>query len=267
MLALGCGNRYAGGAGCRATPRRTGPIESMQDAVDYLRARLRGAAPRAAVVLGSGLGRLARGVEGASSIPFARIPGFPPPGVPGHAGEIVAGRIDGVEVLLQRGRFHLYAGLPPAAAARPVRLYASLGIVTLGPTSAAGRLSPLWRPPALPLAARGTFGAMRRERAAASPGGPTDRLERFTLLVAASVVVLLVALMWQQLLVLRSLIVEVFILLLLIIIIVVAVVVVVVVVVVAAKARGAEILLGHVLLWRIVAGEGEAAAEAERRVR
>lgn len=115
--------------------------------------RLEGTEPRAAVVLGSGLGALSRAVESAIRIPYAEIPGFPAPTVAGHAGELIAGAVEGVPVILQSGRFHLYEGHDPATVALPVRVFAELGIETLIVTNAAGGLRPTFRPPLLMLIA------------------------------------------------------------------------------------------------------------------
>ncbi|HEY6808663.1 MAG TPA: purine-nucleoside phosphorylase [Gemmatimonadales bacterium] len=97
--------------------------------------------PVVAIVLGSGLGFFAERLEDAVRIPYAKIPGFPQPGVAGHAGELVAGTLGGVSVLAQSGRFHLYEGHDAAVAALPVRVFARLGVRTLIVTNAAGGIS------------------------------------------------------------------------------------------------------------------------------
>ena len=66
--------------------------------------------PRVGLVLGSGLGGLADAVEVECSIGFAEVPGWPPATAPGHAGRLVMGRLAGVPVVVQQGRFHLYEG-------------------------------------------------------------------------------------------------------------------------------------------------------------
>jgi purine-nucleoside phosphorylase len=94
--------------------------------------------PTVAIVLGSGLGFLADEVADAVRIRYADIPGFPEPGVAGHKGELVAGTLERVPVLVQAGRFHLYEGHDAATAALPVRVFAKLGVKTLIVTNAAG---------------------------------------------------------------------------------------------------------------------------------
>lgn len=92
------------------------------------------------LVLGSGLGGLVREIEEPVHVPYDRLPGFPPVGVAGHAGEFVIGRLEGRRVLVQSGRFHLYEGHPPSRVVMPVRLAAALGAGTAVFTNAAGAL-------------------------------------------------------------------------------------------------------------------------------
>ncbi|HXI33858.1 MAG TPA: purine-nucleoside phosphorylase [Gemmatimonadales bacterium] len=123
----------------------------IRAAADAVARRLGKRRPRVAIVLGSGLGFLGEEVQDAVRIPYADIPGFPQPGVVGHKGELVAGTLEGVSVLVQSGRFHLYEGHSPATAALPVRVFAQLGVTTLVATNAAGGVRPNLRPPALML--------------------------------------------------------------------------------------------------------------------
>jgi purine-nucleoside phosphorylase len=107
-----------------------------------VRSRLEGAAsrPQVALVLGSGLTALIRAVQRPVAIPFADIPGFPPTGVAGHPGELIAGILADVPVILQSGRFHLYEGHRPELVALPIRLFRALGARILILTNAAGGL-------------------------------------------------------------------------------------------------------------------------------
>jgi purine-nucleoside phosphorylase len=122
-------------------------------ATEFLRGRLKGFGPRVGIVLGSGLGRLAERVGSASTVPYGAIPGFPEPRVAGHRGELVLGELEGVRVLLQNGRFHLYEGHTPETVALPVRVMRALGVETLIVTNAAGALRASFRPPTLMLIA------------------------------------------------------------------------------------------------------------------
>lgn len=131
-----------------AADPRAAAIEAAAAAV---RARIGTAAPRVAIVLGSGLGQLADAVTQPVRIGYADIPGFPAPGVAGHKGELVAGSLEGVPVLVQSGRFHLYEGHPIETTALPVRVFARLGIGTLVVTNAAGGIRSTFRPGTLML--------------------------------------------------------------------------------------------------------------------
>lgn len=125
----------------------------LKQAVGAVRERLGGVEPRVAIVLGSGLGALADGVDTPSRIPYGDISGFPLPSVHGHAGEFVIGSLEGVPVILQSGRFHLYEGHAIDTVVMPVRMFAELGIDTLIVTNAAGGLRATFRPPLLMLIA------------------------------------------------------------------------------------------------------------------
>src|SRR5919198_3591186 len=113
-------------------------IGAVRAATDAVRKRLGTFKPHVAVVLGSGLGFLANQVAAPIPIPYSQIPGFPEPGVAGHKGELVAGTLEGVPVIVQAGRFHLYEGHPAAVAGLPTRVFAELGIQVLIVTNAAG---------------------------------------------------------------------------------------------------------------------------------
>ena len=111
-------------------------------AVDVIRARLPHRAPRVGLVLGSGLNGIAATIEHATAIDYADLPGFPRPGVEGHAGRLVLGRLGGVEVACLQGRVHLYEGVPAAAVNILPRTLKALGCDTLILTNAAGSLRP-----------------------------------------------------------------------------------------------------------------------------
>jgi purine-nucleoside phosphorylase len=130
----------------------TGVEPRVELAARALREQLRGA-PRAAIVAGSGLGDLARGLDSPVRVPYAQIPGFPAASVVGHAGELVAGTLAGIPTVVQSGRFHLYEGHDPDTVALPVRTFAALGAEILIITNAAGGLEPRWTVPTLMLIA------------------------------------------------------------------------------------------------------------------
>lgn len=111
--------------------------DGVAPAAAYLRERIP-RTPGAALILGSGLGELAERVDDPVVVPYGDIPGFAPSTVAGHKGRLVAGRLEGVDVLAFQGRYHAYEGHEPAALATPVRAARALGVETLIVTCAAG---------------------------------------------------------------------------------------------------------------------------------
>ena len=96
--------------------------------------------PDIAVILGSGLGAMADSFLDRVKIPYAELPGFPLPKVPGHAGNLVIGRLNGHTVAALQGRVHYYEGWPLAAVVFPVRVLRALGARILIVTNASGVL-------------------------------------------------------------------------------------------------------------------------------
>lgn len=94
--------------------------------------------PKIALVLGSGLGGFADEFADAVKIPYAKIPNFPQSTAVGHAGQLVLGTIEGVEVVGMQGRVHLYEGYSVKDVAFPVRVFARIGVQALVLTNAAG---------------------------------------------------------------------------------------------------------------------------------
>ena len=94
--------------------------------------------PRVAVILGSGLGAVVDGMTAVDAFAFTDLPGFPAPTVPGHAGRLVLGNLDGVPIAAFQGRIHFYEGNEISRCALPVRLAHALGVSTMVITAAAG---------------------------------------------------------------------------------------------------------------------------------
>lgn len=99
-------------------------------------------APRVALVLGSGLGGLCDVFDARVSLPYAAIPGLPLATVQGHAGQLVAGTLDGVDVVAMQGRLHPYEGHSLTQVVLGVRLMLQLGATTLIVTNASGGIDP-----------------------------------------------------------------------------------------------------------------------------
>ena len=115
-------------------------MTAAQEAVAIIAERCPGPPPRLAVVLGSGLGDLAALLVAPSSVDYTALPGFPRPGVEGHAGRLLCGSLAGLPVMLLLGRAHLYESGRADAMATPIAAITALGCERLILTNAAGSL-------------------------------------------------------------------------------------------------------------------------------
>ncbi len=66
--------------------------------------------PYIGLILGSGIGDLAKEIEADIEIPYKEIPNFPLSTVDGHQGQMIFGKLNGVQVVALQGRFHFYEG-------------------------------------------------------------------------------------------------------------------------------------------------------------
>jgi purine-nucleoside phosphorylase len=107
-------------------------------AFSQFESQVRAAKPRAAIVLGSGLGAVVDAFKTFASISFADVPGFAAPTVHGHAGKVLAVEWAGVPVLAFRGRMHYYEGHAWDRCLGTIRLAAAFEIKTILLTNAAG---------------------------------------------------------------------------------------------------------------------------------
>ncbi len=96
--------------------------------------------PRVALILGSGLGGLASQLTNSTVFPYQTLPGFPISTVEGHAGELLAGWLNGVAVICMKGRGHFYEGKGASVMTNAVRLFQLLGCELMLATNAAGSL-------------------------------------------------------------------------------------------------------------------------------
>jgi len=126
--------------GAPPTALATPPAPTPPAALATLRARAPHARPRIAIVLGSGWGGLAAQVQSAVRIGYDALDGFPRPGVAGHAGELLLGRLGAHEVAVMCGRQHAYETGEVTAMRAPLATLVALGCEVLVQTNAAGSL-------------------------------------------------------------------------------------------------------------------------------
>jgi len=112
-------------------------LERAEEAAKFIqrKSKLR---PKIALVLGSGLGAFADEFANASKIPYSKIPNFPQSTAVGHAGQLVLGTVEGIEVVGMHGRVHLYEGYSVKDVAFPIRVFARMGVQAVVLTNAAG---------------------------------------------------------------------------------------------------------------------------------
>lgn len=112
-------------------------------AVAAIRTRYTGA-PDVAIILGTGLGALARDIAIETSLDYAAIPGFPLSTVESHSGRLLFGTLGGKQVVAMQGRFHRYEGYTLQQVSFPVRVMRALGAKTLVVSNACGVMNPAW---------------------------------------------------------------------------------------------------------------------------
>ncbi len=117
-----------------------GLFEQLEECIAAIRSRS-SLAPKAGLILGSGLGAFADRLADKVVIPYAELPHFPRSSVPGHAGRLVLGKVGGEPVVAMQGRVHFYEGYAPAQVAFPARVLCRLGIRSLVVTNAAGAIN------------------------------------------------------------------------------------------------------------------------------
>ena len=94
-----------------------------------------------AVVLGSGLGAFSDELTESADFPYDDIPEWPKSTAIGHAGKLVFGKLNGLDVAVMAGRSHLYEGYGPAQVTLGVRVLRQLGARSIVFTNAAGGIN------------------------------------------------------------------------------------------------------------------------------
>lgn len=94
--------------------------------------------PKAAVVLGSGLGDFVDRIKVEATLDYSEIADFPVSTVAGHKGRFVFGYAGAVPVVCMQGRVHYYEGYTMPDVVLPIRLMKFMGADQLLLTNAAG---------------------------------------------------------------------------------------------------------------------------------
>ncbi len=101
--------------------------------------------PKAGIILGTGLGKLADEIASPTVIRYEDIPHFPHSTAPTHKGQLVCGTLAGTPVVVMEGRFHFYEGYSLQQVTFPVRVMKALGCEVLIASNACGGMNPQYQ--------------------------------------------------------------------------------------------------------------------------
>ena len=116
-------------------------LEKIQETATFLQSRIH-TNPKTAIILGTGLGKLAEEITDKYEISYQDIPNFPVSTVEGHSGKLIFGKLGDKDIMAMQGRFHFYEGYSMKEVTFPIRVMKELGIRTLFVSNAAGGMNP-----------------------------------------------------------------------------------------------------------------------------
>jgi purine-nucleoside phosphorylase len=122
----------------------TGLRKHIDEAVAFLRTRTR-MEPSIGIILGTGLGGLAKEIAVEAVVEYNDIPHFSVSTVESHHGRLLFGTLGKKQVVAMQGRFHFYEGYTMEQVTFPVRVMKFLGVSTLLISNAAGGMNPQFR--------------------------------------------------------------------------------------------------------------------------
>ncbi len=115
------------------------------EAAKYIQQRTK-IKPQIGIILGSGLGRLAKAITSSDVFQYSEIPHFPTATVEFHKGKLILGTLQRKRVVAMQGRFHYYEGYSAKEITIPVTVMKFLGINCLIISNASGGLNPDFSP-------------------------------------------------------------------------------------------------------------------------
>lgn len=121
--------------------------QKIQEACTLLKTKTK-IQPEIGIILGTGLGALAKEIDAEAFVPYQEIPHFPLSTVESHAGRLIFGKLgeNKKNVMVMQGRFHYYEGYSMQQITFPVRVMKALGCHTLLVSNACGGMNPLYTP-------------------------------------------------------------------------------------------------------------------------
>jgi len=116
-------------------------LEKIKECSDFIKSRIKFNTDTA-IILGTGLGKLAEEIIVKDSLNYEDIPHFPISTVEGHPGKLIFGSIGGKNIIAMQGRFHFYEGYSMQEVTFPIRVFKFLGIKRLFISNASGGMNP-----------------------------------------------------------------------------------------------------------------------------
>lgn len=116
-------------------------LQKIKKCASYINKRLN-IDTNTAIILGTGLGKLAEQIDIINKIKYEDIPHFPISTVEGHCGQLIYGKLGKKLVIALQGRFHYYEGYSMQEVSFPIRVLKELGINRLLISNAAGAMNP-----------------------------------------------------------------------------------------------------------------------------
>lgn len=116
-------------------------LENVKECARFIKEQF-GNIPKTAVILGTGLGKLAEDINDKVVLNYQDIPNFPVSTVEGHSGKLILGKLGNSPILAMQGRFHFYEGYDMQTVTFPIRVMYELGIKRLFVSNAAGGMNP-----------------------------------------------------------------------------------------------------------------------------
>ncbi|HHH80503.1 MAG TPA: purine-nucleoside phosphorylase, partial [candidate division Zixibacteria bacterium] len=101
--------------------------------------------PMIAIILGTGLGEVAKCITVDVALQYYELPHFVVPTLEFHRGRLIFGKISDVPIVAMQGRFHKYEGWSMKEITYPVRVMKALGAKVLIVSNASGGMNPLFR--------------------------------------------------------------------------------------------------------------------------
>ena len=112
-------------------------LKKVQETTAYIQSKV-SVKPDVGIILGTGLGGLAKDIENQQVLSYGDIPNFPVSTVEGHSGRLIFGQLGNKQVVAMQGRFHYYEGYTMEQLVMPVRLMGLMGAKAIFLTNAAG---------------------------------------------------------------------------------------------------------------------------------